>query len=61
MKALKLGQVRSSSTGSSAGPANLCMVSWVTFQQEGCSETEAVAIILDEKSFKTFGTSRLPD
>lgn len=48
-------------TGSSAGPANLCMVSWVTFQQEGNSETEAVAIIPDEKSFMTFGTSRLLD
>lgn len=64
MKALKLGQVRScptALTGSSAGPVHLCMVSWVAFQQEGCSETEAVAVIPDEKSFMTFGTSRLPD
>lgn len=42
-------------------PANLCAVSWVAFQQEGCSEAEAGAIIPDEKSFMTFGTSRLPD
>lgn len=42
-------------------PANLCMVSWVAFQQEGCSEAEAGVIIPDEKSFVTIGTSRLPD
>lgn len=61
MKALKLEHVRSCFTGSSADPANLCVVSWVTFQQEGCSETESVAMIPDEKSFMTFETSWLPD